>query len=139
MASDKDLKILNYLKTIPAKDRDKKIAELMDNSLQKDIDTKDVDRSTLDKLMCVEAFVISAIAAKNGIPIERMMYDLATSYYSPDKNLSDKDFKYPSDIASSDNIDENKESDYYRNMPAEILIDEGNDNEFRDKLLEFFK
>lgn len=63
--------------------------------------------TNLNQLVNIEMIVITGIANRDNIPIERIMYDLNNSYY---KKLNNKDvpvstFQYPSDFAIDSKVE----------------------------------
>ncbi len=141
MDIEKKKKLKAFLNAIPLKDREKKLTEdISEVSAKTSTNITEIDRAELDKIMCVEMVIIQSIAAKNGISPDRMAYDLASSYYA-NNDTTNKDFKFPSDTQSDsieNLIDLGKTSEYQRNIPKDIEIDEGQQGDFKNKLLEAF-
>lgn len=127
------------LLTFPEEMQKKLLEQTISGGTQKEDQAIELEKQKFDSFFNVQAFIISAIAAKNSISLERMLYDLNTSFYKQlnKGNIKENDFKYPSELPLQDNIDEQNE--YYSNIPKdEIIVDESGLIDFKNNLLKQF-
>ena len=109
---DTDSKILKKLATL-----DIKTVEEILKQVTTDEDNE-INNKELENLYNIELIILTDVATKNGLSLDRLLYDLNTSYYK--QHEKEKEFKHPSDLPSQDITPDN--SDYYKNIPIEKQI-----------------
>lgn len=108
--------IMRY-KNLPPDKKPKFINKLLE--IKKE--NNELNKEEFDKLFNVNAAIVSIIAAKNNISIERMIYDLSSSWNKTQQI-------YPSESPIIEN-------DYEQNIPIEKEINEPELNSFKNKIL----